>query len=102
LWESNLFPEQLVGVYAGADYAWGYSKKIPEKEDLYRERLLGFVMEQLLNWQLKFPDANSNALLQDRGPAVRRGYYLNGPLAGQSVAPTAEKVENRKEDTLLY
>jgi hypothetical protein len=102
LWESNLFPEQLVGVYAGADYAWGYSSKLPAKEDEYRERLHGQIMEQLFGWQLKFPEANQDAMSPDRGPLVRRGYYLTGPLARKPVAPTAEHVANRKEDTLLY
>lgn len=102
LWEGNLFPERLVTVYAGADYAWGYSDKLPtEEEDLYHEKFHAKIMLNMLYWQMNIPDADQEALLADRGPAVWRGTYLAGPLAGKPVAPTVLLVKNRKEDTWL-
>ena len=90
-WENNEIPEQLVGLFAGADYAWTPLTPFVQskKPDLYRERIFGEVTLKMRAWQQIFKDADHEALVKDRGPIVVKGRYLWGKKSGKPVAPTA-------------
>lgn len=90
-WENNEIPEQLVGLFGGADYAWTPDTPVVQskKPDLYRERIFGEVTLRMRAWQQIFKDADHEALVKDRGPIVIKGIYMWGEKSGQPVAPTA-------------
>ncbi len=90
LWENNNLAGQLVGVFAGADYAWSPpTPAIGAKDNKYREGLHGAVLRAMKRWQAAFPDGDEEAIRLDTGPVVHAGFYGPGPLAGLPVAPTA-------------
>jgi hypothetical protein len=90
-WENNEVPEQLIGLYGGADYAWTPNTPVVQskKADLYRERIFGEVTLRMRAWQQVFKDADHEALVNDRGPIVVHGFYMWGDKSGLPVAPTA-------------
>ena len=88
IWETNNVADQLVGVYAGADYAW--TPRTPEtlEQDPLGEKLRGRILHGMKQWQTAFPEARSDRIRADMGAEVHRGFYVTGPLAGKPVAPT--------------
>ena len=102
LWEGNFFDAFLPTLFGGATPAWNPAKaEMPSAKDSYREVLTGFIMARLLSFQSLFEDADAVAIAKDRGPRIYRGYYMDGIDAGQSVAPTVDKVTSRSDDGLL-
>ncbi|MDD4890753.1 MAG: family 20 glycosylhydrolase, partial [Phycisphaerae bacterium] len=94
MWENNNLAGQLMGVFGGADYAWTpLTPAIGEKDNLFRERIQGDVLIRMKKWQSAFPDADDGAIRLDTGPEVHAGRYIEGPLAGHPVAPTAAMKE---------
>lgn len=88
-WNGNDIAEQLVGIYAGADYLWSPLTPQDTKDDPYHEILTYRMCQDLRNWQTKIKDGDEEAILIDRGPLVCNGFYSFGPRAGLPVAPTA-------------
>ena len=85
---------QLVGVFAGADYAWTpQTPVIVEKDNLFRERVVGDALVRMKRWQSVFADADDGAIRLDMGAEVHKGIYTAGPWAGRPVAPTAVMAE---------
>jgi hypothetical protein len=94
MWENNNLAGQLVGVFAGADYAWTPATPvIVEKDNLFRERLVGDALVRMKRWQSVFPDADDGAIRLDTGAEVHKGIFTSGPWAGRPVAPTAVMAE---------
>jgi hypothetical protein len=89
-WENNDLPERLIGLYAGADYAWSPETPSDRPDDPYDEKLRGEMGRQMLRWQAAFRDADDVEMRRDRGPHVAQGYYCWGRRAGRPVAPTVE------------
>ena len=89
-WEDNDLPERLIGLYAGADYAWSPATPKDRRDDPYDEKLRGELGVLMRRWQAAFRDADDLALRRDRGPQVSNGYYCWGRDAGRPVAPTVE------------
>jgi hypothetical protein len=89
-WEDNDLPEKMIGLYAGADYAWSPESPAPRKGDPFDERLRADVGRNMRVWQARFRDGDDEAIRRDRGPQVYRGHYCWGKLAGRPVAPTVE------------
>ncbi|MHC4917374.1 MAG: hypothetical protein ACYTGB_17995, partial [Planctomycetota bacterium] len=89
-WEDNDLPEKMIGLYAGADYAWSPESPPARKNDPFDERLRADVGRNMRVWQARFRDADDEAVRRDRGPQVYRGYYCWGKRAGKPVAPTVE------------
>jgi len=89
-WEDNDLAERLIGLYAGADYAWSPETPADRPDDPYQEKLRGELGRQMRRWQAAFRDADDEAMRRDRGPQVFDGYYCWGPRAGRPVAPTVE------------
>ncbi|HOX05010.1 MAG TPA: family 20 glycosylhydrolase [Planctomycetota bacterium] len=89
-WEDNDLPERMIGLYAGADYAWSPETPVDRRDDPYDEKLRGELGRQMRRWQAAFGDADDEGLRRDRGPHVAKGYYCWGRRAGRPVAPTVE------------
>jgi hypothetical protein len=89
-WCDNDLPERLIGLYAGADYAWSPATPKDRRDDPYDEKLRGELGVLMRRWQAAFRDADDLALRRDRGPQVSNGYYCWGRDAGRPVAPTVE------------
>ncbi len=97
LWEGNYLERYLLTLYGGADYAWNASNAYQPPaldKDPYREMAIAQVHSRMLSWQTLFEEANDTGILTDRGPAIYRGYYIDGALAGQPVAPTVNAVNH--------
>ena len=80
----------MIGLYAGADFAWSPATPADRPDDPYDEKLRGELGRQMRRWQAAFGDADDEALRRDRGPHVSQGYYRWGRRAGRPVAPTVE------------
>ncbi len=89
LWENNDIANNLLGIYAGAGFAWTPQAEITHKDDELGEWVRGLYLERMKRWQRCFRDGNEAAIRLDTGPTVHAGIYTDGPLAGQPVAPTA-------------
>jgi len=89
-WCDNDLAERLLGLYAGADYAWSPATPKDRPDDPYDEKLRGEIGALMRKWQAAFRDADDEAIRRDRGPQVASGYYLWGKRAGRPVAPTVE------------
>jgi hypothetical protein len=99
LWSGNSVERYLVSMYAGAAACWNPDAAFEaEERDIHRETLTGETVAQMMSWQTLFEDANEEAIIRDRGPAVFVGYYVNGPRAGEPVAPTAIPVNQTVKD----
>jgi hypothetical protein len=99
LWSGNALERYLVSMYAGSAAIWNPDAAfLPEERDIHRETLTGETVAQMMSWQTLFDDADEEGIIRDRGPAVFVGYYVNGPLAGQPVAPTALPVNQTVKD----
>lgn len=98
-WESNDVPSHLIGIYAGAGYAWSPFGIESIEGDTYDERLHGLLYKTMKKWQAAFPDAQEEGIRKDLGPEVYQGIYLTGPLTGQPVAPTSLLDNPRSEET---
>jgi hypothetical protein len=91
LWESNDVASRLVGIFGGAEFAWSpQSPELAEKDNEHRERDRAEMMDRMKPWQQVFADANEAAIRLDMGFEAQRGFWINGPMAGRAVAPTAE------------
>jgi len=90
MWESNDLAGQLLGFYAGADYAWSPETPVKQSEklDSVGEILDGEVGLRMRRWQALFKDGDPEAIERDRGPEVAQGRYCWGQRAGKPVAPT--------------
>jgi hypothetical protein len=90
LWESNDVASRLVGIYGGAEFAWSpQSPDLAHKDNELRERDRGEMMERMKAWQKRFTDGEESAIRMDMGFEAQKGIWVNGPLAGRPVAPTA-------------
>jgi hypothetical protein len=89
LWETNDVAGHLVGVYAGAGFAWNPQAQITRENDPLGEWVRGVYLQRMKRWQRSFRDADEAAIRSDTGFSVHAGFYTDGPLAGQPVAPTA-------------
>ncbi len=99
LWGGNAVERYLSSVFAGAGYSWNADRlPKPEERDLHRETLTGETVAHLMSWQTLFRDADEEAILRDRGPAVLWGYYTAGSRAGEPVAATAIPVNPTAKD----
>jgi hypothetical protein len=99
LWSGNSLERYLISMYAGAAAIWNPDAAFTaEERDIHRETLTGEIMAQMLSWQTLFEDADEEAIIRDRGPAVIWGYYTSGPHAGEPVAPTAIPVNVTEKD----
>ncbi len=87
-WENNNLDRNLLSLFAGAYYAWNPNAdtRFANQEDY--EQFDQKVHPIMYWWQSTFRDAFPDAILQDRGPQVYRGFYLWGSNHGQPVAPT--------------
>jgi hypothetical protein len=90
MWGSNDLAERLIGLYAGADYAW--SPESPPTRDLqkdrYSENRRSEISRRMRVWQAVIRDADAEAINRDRGPEVFLGRYCWGKRAGHPAAPT--------------
>jgi hypothetical protein len=86
LWENNNLAGQLLGIYAGADYAWSPATPALEENDPVGEILRGELLKRMKQWQAAFPEAQEAAIRLDTGDEVHAGFYVSGPLAGRPVA----------------
>lgn len=102
LWGTNDLSGRLVGIFAGADFAWTPATPVWQggKDDTSGELLHWLIMQNLKRWQRTFPAGREEALLADRGPEVYLGIYQTGPRAGKPVAPTCLLETPRSTDTL--
>lgn len=76
--------------FGGADYAWTPQSPAPPAEgDLYRERYHGRMLTRMKHRQKSFAKADERAIRADTGYEVHQGFYLDVPLVGRPVAPTA-------------
>ena len=89
-WCDNDLAERLLGLYAGADYAWSPATPKDRPDDPYDEKLRGELGALMRKWQAAFRDADDEAIRRDRGPQVFCGHYSWGARAGRPVAPTVE------------
>ncbi|PCJ58001.1 MAG: hypothetical protein COA79_14615 [Planctomycetota bacterium] len=91
MWEGNDLSSHMAGLYGGANCAW--NPKAPnlnyQKNDTYREKSYGLLEWYMRTWQQIFQDADTEAINEDRGPEVNRGFFCWGKNAGKEVAPTA-------------
>lgn len=99
LWSGNSVERYLVSLFAGAGSAWnGAALPAPEERDIHRETLTGETVSHMMSWQTLFRDADEEAIIRDRGPAVFVGYYTSGPRAGEPVAGTAIPVNPTEKE----
>ena len=89
LWENNDLAGQLLGVYAGAGFAWNPQVQITRENDQLGEWVRGMYLRRMKRWQRAFRDADEADIRRDAGCTVHNGFYTDGPLAGEPVAPTA-------------
>ncbi len=89
-WEDNDLPEKMIGLYAGADYAWTPLTPRRHKDDPADEMLRGGIGVRMRKWQAALRDADDEAIRRDRGAQVYRGRYCWGKRAGRPVAPTVD------------
>ena len=94
-WMANDIHEQLIGIFAGADYLWTPATPAPEKNDPHGEIVTWLMSRRMRTWQSKIKDGDTEAILQDRGPEIWDGYYLWGTRAGKPVAATVVSNERR-------
>jgi hypothetical protein len=88
-WHTNDIAEQLIGIYAGADYLWSPATPADVPDDPHDEMLTYRIYEKMRLWQRKMKEGDEDAIRKDRGPLVRIGFYTCGARAGQPAAPTA-------------
>lgn len=89
MWEGNDLASHLIGVYAGAGYAWAPTLFEPLVEESKARQQRGRLIQRMKKWQIKFTDASDAEIRLDMGADVYQGIYNSGPLAGEPVAPTA-------------
>jgi len=95
LWESNRLDSYLISLFGGAACAWSPQRvEKPLDSDIRRDYHTGVIATRMISWQSLFNDANPDALLRDRGPAVFKGYYVSGSKIGQPVAPTVLRLHH--------
>ncbi|MFA7231402.1 MAG: family 20 glycosylhydrolase [Victivallaceae bacterium] len=95
LWESNRLESYLISLFGGAACAWSPQRaEKPLEGDILHDYHVGVIFNRMLSWQSLFSDANPDALLSERGPAVYKGYYISGLKIGQPVAPTVLRLRH--------
>jgi len=95
LWESNRFDNCLISLFGGSSCAWSPRRvEKPMAFDLVHDYHNGVLFTRMISWQSLFKDADPDALLSDRGPAIFKGYYISGPEIGRPVAPTVLRLHN--------
>jgi len=90
LWGTNDVAGRLMTLFGGAGVAWSPQTFVRASNDPLGEYLRNRKDREMKKWQAIFPDADRRSLDLERDPDVLVGRYVDWPLAGKPVAPTAE------------
>jgi hypothetical protein len=96
IWESNDLARRLITLYGGAAFAWNPECPLAKRTLWVNSGRRQRLDREMINWQLIFPDATSNAIDADRGPEVKAGRYVWPLRAGKPIVPTMDFVAPKR------